>query len=191
MLPLRPECYREGYNLLRKNKIRMFHECLSSTQLYLNLWYTQKYTLVSELEKSCLKETIKLCKSLNIDTVWSNNRFTDVYHGIAARVAANIDTSGSVCNINLINDLLFAVIKAEEIPKMTSIEMFPAKYKEIQNKINQSANVEFSVVVTRQHTCGKCKNNECVSQSVQTRSLDEAASLKIRCVSCGHQWTKS
>ncbi len=43
-------------------------------------------------------------------------------------------------------------------------------------------------VATSMYTCGKCRKNECTFYTLQTRSADEAESIFITCLNCGHKW---
>ena len=187
-IPLPLACFTHGYNRLRRAKIRMFSECLLCTAEYNHAPYTRQFEIADRLERSCLNESIIMCKTAGVDATWSNERFIDTYHAINAKVAANIDAQGSVANLNLIADIMCEKIVLENIPSMSSVELFPDKYIDLHAKIAQSANVTFSVTVSTRFKCPNCSVNSCTIESAQTRSFDEPATLRATCVSCGHGW---
>jgi DNA-directed RNA polymerase subunit M/transcription elongation factor TFIIS len=187
-IPLPLSCFTHGYNRLRRAKLRMFSECLMCTAEYNNAAYTRQFDIVDRLERSCLNESIIMCKIAGVDATWANERFIDTYHAINAKVAANIDANSCVANINLINDIMCEKIVLENIPSMSSVELFPDKYTELHAKIARSANATFSVTVSTRFKCPKCHANACTIESVQTRSFDEPATLRATCVPCGFGW---
>jgi len=38
------------------------------------------------------------------------------------------------------------------------------------------------------YKCWKCKSNNCIFHEVQTRALDEPATLFVQCIECGNRW---
>ena len=187
-IPLPISCYSKDYNPLRRVKLIMFSECLNTTEQYRLTPYMRQFEIIDRLERSCLNEAISLCKTAGVDTIWTNARFVDSYHAITAKVAANIDAACSVNNIKLITDILNDQIALENIPSMSSVDLFPDKYTELHAKIERSAKATFSVTESKRYKCPKCRVNSCTLLSVQTRSLDEAATLKAACIACGFNW---
>jgi DNA-directed RNA polymerase subunit M/transcription elongation factor TFIIS len=187
-IPMPIICHTAAYNALRRSKLRMFSECLNETAQYFNAPYMRQFEIIDRLERSCLNEAIILCKAASVDATWSNDRFVDAYHALCAKVAANIDASSSVNNVKLINDILSDQVVIENIPAMSSVELFPDKYSEIHARIEQSANATFSVTESKRYKCPKCRVNSCTILSVQTRSLDEPATLRASCIACGFNW---
>ena len=187
-IPLPIICFTSGYNALRRSKLRMFSECLNTTIQYKTASYMRQFEIIDRLERACLNEAILLCKAASVDTTWGTDRFVDAYHALCAKVAANIDASSVVNNVKLISDLLGDQVIIENIPAMSSVELFPDKYSEIHARIEQSANATFSVTESKRYKCPKCRVNSCTILSVQTRSLDEPATLRASCIACGFNW---
>ena len=44
------------------------------------------------------------------------------------------------------------------------------------------------IFTTTQFTCSKCKNNECKTYSLQTRSADEPTTIFVNCIKCDNTW---
>jgi len=66
---------------------------------------------------------------------------------------------------------------------------------EIEEKVKKTPSDDVIVVEKNEETlpktkavCPKCKNKEAVWWLQQTRSVDEAPTLFLRCTKCGHSW---
>jgi len=63
----------------------------------------------------------------------------------------------------------------------------PSVYRDIYDNIDKSRNMKLKKAVSSYYSCSKCGNKECTEEQMQTASLDEAATVIIRCEKCGHQ----
>ena len=59
---------------------------------------------------------------------------------------------------------------------------------EEQNKTDKIVMDKTATFTTTQFTCSKCKNNECSTYSMQTRSADEPMTIFVTCIKCDNTW---
>ena len=60
-----------------------------------------------------------------------------------------------------------------------------------QNKTDKIIIDKTPVFTTTQFKCSKCKNNECKTYSLQTRSADETTTIFVNCIKCNNTWKMS
>ena len=73
-------------------------------------------------------------------------------------------------------------------------ELYTEHWKDIvdeQNKTDKIIIDKTPVFTTTQFTCSKCKNNECKTYSLQTRSADEPTTIFVNCIKCNNTWKMS
>lgn len=59
---------------------------------------------------------------------------------------------------------------------------------EEQNKTDKIVMNKTPTFTTTQFTCSRCKNNECKTHSLQTRSADEPMTIFVTCIKCNNTW---
>lgn len=187
-VPLTPEFYVKPYNQLRRAKLITFGTCLNEYEAFVVLPYKEKISLIKQIERSCFNYTIDKSHENNIMTSWEVDLFRDLYHSICYKISSNLERYGLVCNPALSNQILRGDISIENLPKLTSQEMFPQKYVEIMKRFNACKTVEQTTKTSTMYRCGKCKTNKCTIENVYNRSLDEGVSLRVTCTNCGHSW---
>ena len=140
------------------------------------------------IERGCLNRAIEKAKSYNIRCIWSNNKFLDLYHSICYKVACNIDSNSVVESNYILKKILKHEVDFKNIANMTSKELCPDKYGQIDDRINKRTNLEIKVKYSELYRCRKCKQNKTTTERRYNRSLDEGVNLTIHCTNCYHSW---
>jgi len=187
-IPIDVVFYKPPYNQVRRAKIIVFISCLMEYQKYKEYSYDNKMKLIKQLERACYNYVIDKSYENNITASWTNNIFCDLYHSICYKISANLESKGLVINTTLVNNLLSGTISVEDLPKLSSIELYPQKYTKIIEKVEASKQVEQSLKSSAMYRCSKCKQNKCTLENRYNRSLDECVNLTVTCVNCGHSW---
>jgi DNA-directed RNA polymerase subunit M/transcription elongation factor TFIIS len=186
--PLDVKFYKKPYNTYRRAKIIMFSSVLNERKEVLSLTASDRFALIEKIERSCFNYAISRAIDGNIPTKWENDFFKDLYGTICAKIGANITLSGSVQNTYLLPAILNGTVSITELPKMSSQELFPEKYKEVIEKLESSKNVQRTIKTSAMYRCRRCHKNECTIENRYNRSLDEGVNLTITCVACGNEW---
>jgi transcription elongation factor S-II len=114
-----------------------------------------------------------------------------MYRQILSSVLSNIHPDSPVKNPRLLNRVIEGEFKLEEIPYMTSYDMFPEKWFELKDKLLQR---EQKILegnksrATDQFKCRRCGKRECTYYELQTRSADEPMTIFVTCLNCGKEW---
>lgn len=122
---------------------------------------------------------------------WKTPQFKEMYRQILSSVLSNIHPDSPVKNPRLLNRVIEGEFKLEEIPYMTSYEMFPEKWFELKDKLLQR---EQKILegnksrATDQFKCRRCGKRECTYYELQTRSADEPMTIFVTCLNCGKEW---
>ena len=144
--------------------------------------------MVKELEISCLNQTMKKAKTLNIRCVWSNDKFVNLYHSICYKISVNLDEKSTVGSDYLKTKILNQEYSLEDITNMSTRELCPIKYQKLDQKLNKRMSLETKVKYSELYRCRKCKRNQCITERRYNRSLDEGVNLMIKCTFCGNSW---
>ena len=187
-IPLLGEFYQSPYNKLRRTKLMLFCTSLSDYEEYLALEYEKQMSIIKRLEKSCYNYCIDKSTEEQITSSWETELFCDLYHSICYKINSNIEKHGLVKNpylsINIINDN----IDFDNLPKMSSMQLFPEKYADIAHRISMSKNIVQTIKTSSLYHCNKCKQNRCSIENRYNRSLDEGTNLTITCMNCSNSW---
>ena len=149
--------------------------------------FTKEY-IVKNLERGCLNRAVEKSKTYNIRCVWSNTKFTDLYHSICYKVAANLDNKSIVQSDYIRQKVLNKTCKISDVANLSSTELCPRKYEKILLKLDKRTNAEHKKKYSELYRCRKCKKNQTVTERRYNRSLDEGINLMIICTLCGYQW---
>jgi DNA-directed RNA polymerase subunit M/transcription elongation factor TFIIS len=148
---------------------------------------TKEY-IVKNLERGCINRTVQKANEHNIRCVWTNPKFSNLYHDTCYRVASNIDANSSINSSYIQTKILNHNVNPFKVAQMTSKELCPDKYIKIDQKINKRNNLEQKVKYSELYRCRKCKRNQCKTERRYNRSLDEGVNLMIICTFCGNEW---
>jgi DNA-directed RNA polymerase subunit M/transcription elongation factor TFIIS len=186
--PLMSKHYSKPYNRYRRAKLIIFSSVLKHHAEFRAMPIAARFDIVEKLERSCYNGTIDKAKECNIPTKWENELFQDVYTMICAKISSNIDQTGNVKNPYLTSAILVGEIDIAALPKMSSQDLYPAKYRAVLDHIAASKSVTRTVKTSAMYKCRRCHKNECTIDNRYNRSLDEGVNLSITCVSCGFEW---
>lgn len=186
--PLAAEFYLSPYNSTRRAKLLLFSYCLSQYDEFRRMPFIEKTKHLKSLERSCYNYTIDKAYNDNIPTSWDVNNFCDLYHSTCYKISSNLEKKGIVDNPNFAKLLLSGNLSIEQLPKLSSIEMYPTKYIEILQRIMISKSASQTIKTSAMYKCRRCKENQCMIENRYNRSLDEAINLTITCMNCGYEW---
>ncbi len=183
--PLPVVYYKKPYNTCRRAKFILFSSVFKQHGKFMELSILERFKLIESIERACFNYTIDKAKENNIPTKWDNEDFQYIYIVISSKIASNIDQTNAVKNTYLPDAILNGTVDINKLPRMTSQEMYPEKYKTVLSKLELSKNVARTVRTTAMYTCRRCKKSECTYENLYNRSLDEGVNLIITCMSCG------
>jgi transcription elongation factor S-II len=146
---------------------------------------------IRKLEKSIFEAAFNYALKNHVARSWKSQVFIEIYRQIVRSVFSNIHPDSPVNNHRLLRRVLEEEFPLEEIPSMTSYEMFPEKWFELRDKQLQR---EQKILegnksrATDQFKCRRCQKRECTYYELQTRSADEPMTIFITCLNCGKEW---
>jgi transcription elongation factor S-II len=146
---------------------------------------------IRSLEKGIFEAAYNNAQKNYIARNWKTPQFKEIYRQILSSVLSNIHPDSPVRNPRLLNRVLEGEFKLEEIPCMTSYDMFPEKWFELKDKLLQR---EQKILegnksrATDQFKCRRCGKRECTYYELQTRSADEPMTIFVTCLNCGKEW---
>lgn len=169
-------------------KLSMFSS--STTDIIIDYIYASKkrIDLVKYLEIGCINRAISQSKKFNIRCIWNNSAFVDLYNEICYKLAVNLDIDSPVKSDYLIKMLLNNRIDANDAANLSSRDMCPKLVEKIENRISLRTNLERKIKYSELYRCKKCKRNQCTTERLYNRGLDEGVSLMISCGYCGNSW---
>jgi DNA-directed RNA polymerase subunit M/transcription elongation factor TFIIS len=188
LVPLSTDFYTDPYNATRRAKLIVFNSCLTPYKEYQILPYKDKMKQIKNIERACYNYVIDKAYEENIMTSWDVDLFKELYHIICYKISSNLEQGGIVGNPNLAKSILSGTISLEHLPRLSSQEMFPQKYKEIIERVEASKSVVQTVKTSAMYKCSKCRENKCIIAPRYNRSLDEGVNLTITCLNCQHEW---
>jgi transcription elongation factor S-II len=168
------------------NKLRTL--CLNNLQFLENDFTKEN---IRQLEKSIFETAFKYAENNHIPRSWKSPIFIEIYRQNIRSVFSNIHPDSPVKNPRLITRILEGEFSLQEIPSMTSYDMFPEKWFELKDKLLQR---EQKILegnksrATDQFKCRRCQKRECTYYELQTRSADEPMTIFITCLNCGKEW---
>ena len=105
-----------------------------------------------------------------------------------------INPKSSVYNKSIIDKIKKKQLTPYELVNNQPWELYLEHWKDIvdeQNKTDKIIIDKTPIFTTTQFTCSKCKNNECKTYSLQTRSADEPTTIFVNCIKCNNTWKMS
>jgi DNA-directed RNA polymerase subunit M/transcription elongation factor TFIIS len=171
----------------RVTKLSLFLDCLVQYDDFNKLQYNEKILLVKSIEKACYNYTITKSMEKNIMSTWENDIFCDVYHSTCYKISSNIDKT-FINNDKFALSIINKTINIDDLPNISSKEIFPELYEKIEDDIKSRSNIKQTVKVTKMYKCSRCKQKQCTIQPRYNRSLDEGVNLIITCQNCKHEW---
>ena len=180
--------YDQPYTYHRRAKLSMFSSILNQHDVITKMNLKDKFTIIEKIEIACFDYSIIKATEYNIPTKWDHDLFKTIYNSTCAKIAANLSTTNTVKNTYLLPAILENTVNINDLPKMTSQELFPDKYKEVIHKLELSKNIQKTIKTSTMYKCRRCGKKECTIENRYNRSLDEGVNLTITCVACGNEW---
>jgi DNA-directed RNA polymerase subunit M/transcription elongation factor TFIIS len=150
----------------------------------------EKYINLSrDLERSCCNLAVRDCIQhglIHKITYDARDHCTVMYSGAAARIA---DMLRAECG-ELYNALVTGRVRAIDVAQTPSHILCPSVMQKERDIVEQRSNQHIEINVSSLYKCSKCGMRRTTYDEYQTRSSDEAPTLAIRCINCGHAWTQ-
>ena len=147
----------------------------------------------SRIERSCYNAAIKSC-IVSEDALlrsWKSEAFVGVYSARCGTLNCNLDRDSSVVRQHgafALARLLSGEWSPDAMGEYASTKLCPQAGQREREEItlrNQQRVVEKS---SRLYRCPNCRARDCVYREVQTRGLDESATIFCTCRQCGAQF---
>jgi hypothetical protein len=168
------------------NKLRIL--CLNNLKFLENSCTMDN---IRQLEMAIFETAFKYALKNYIPRSWKSSIFIEIYRKIVRNVFSNIHPDSPVGNPRLLLRIIDGEFPLQDIPTMSSYEMFPEKWFELRDKQLQR---EQKILegnksrATDQFKCRRCQKRECTYYELQTRSADEPMTCFISCLNCGKEW---
>jgi RNase P subunit RPR2 len=146
---------------------------------------------ILSLEKGIFESSLQQAKRQYIACNWKLAPFREVYQQLVQFIICNLHPESPVNNIRLLSRIKEGEISLDQLPFMTSYEVFPEKWFALKDKLVQR---EQKILegnksrATDQFKCRRCHKSECTYYELQTRSSDEPMTIFITCLNCGKEW---
>jgi DNA-directed RNA polymerase subunit M/transcription elongation factor TFIIS len=188
IVPLPSFCYTSNtYNDLRRLTLIILGALLKKNEKFRLLEYDKQVKIMTKIERGIYNTTIDKCNTLRIPAVLCTTGFDTVYKTTSFHITSNLDPE-LVSNEQLIDNILSGTVVLEKLAACTSIELLPAKYKEIETYLADAKSVKLTKKVSNMYKCRNCHKNECEIRSIINRCLDEGTNLEVTCMNCAHKW---
>ena len=105
-----------------------------------------------------------------------------------------INPKSTTYNKKIVDNIKKKKITPYELVNNNPWELYVEHWEKIveeQNKNDKIVIDKTASFTTTQFTCSKCKNNECKTYSLQTRSADEPTTIFVNCIKCNNTWKMS
>lgn len=143
------------------------------------------------IELSIFNYSLGKAKEYKWESEWGCDKFRRIYLNKCIGLYCNLDKSNKIGNKDFLKRVKTKGFAVEKIAYMTPQQIFPEKWKKLQDRKKASDNYLYCkqlAPVTDKYFCGKCHKNKCTSYEVQIRSSDEPMSTMVECLECGHSW---
>jgi hypothetical protein len=143
------------------------------------------------IEKSIYNSIIHFCKEKHIQRTWNNSVFKKIYLSKIISIYSNINKDSYIGNVEFLDRIKRKEIDPCKIGQISSIDIFPEKWKELVNKKfeqDKKLNEYKPEAMTDIFKCRKCGSRQCSYYELQTRSADEPMTQFITCLKCNTRW---
>jgi len=179
----------DNYELNKKMKI-LCNKRKSMITLYYSILRNKKISTM--VEESVYNYTIDIAIKKNINKMWSNNIFLNLYLQKNRSIYSNIN---SKCYIN--NKDFKSRVKSMNnkellnIANMSVYDIYPDNWKHMLEERSKRDKLKYELkpeAMTDMFKCNKCGSRSTSYYEVQTRSADEPMTQFITCLDCGCRW---
>lgn len=153
--------------------------------------YVRNKKKSESIEGSIYKYTERNAQKRNYTTDLDNKLTRNIYKNRFQHIIVNINKDCYVGNNTLLNRIKKGEIDLDRIAFMKPKELHPDRWqdnimkKKMRDELESS---KYGGIKTDIYTCGMCKKNECEYSMKQTRYIDEAMTIFVRCLNCEHKW---
>lgn len=133
------------------------------------------------LEKACWVRATTLSRQ---------DEVLQVYRQACIDAFTNITSDAELSNGNtsLADELRSGRACVDRVPTMSASDLRPGVHRPVPSRCaDGEANKSRA---TDLFECPRCSERKCTHYELQTRSADEATTVFVTCVSCGHRWTE-
>lgn len=154
--------------------------------------FIEDESICERIESSVYEYAMDKSKDRCIKQDLGDDHCRRIYVNKLHQIYTNIDPESYVQNKFLLDRVVNEEIDVDRIAFLTPQELNYEAWKDMMSK--QQAGEDFiqnafsAGTLTSEYTCSRCKNNVCVSISVQLRSCDEGNSSLVQCRSCFKKW---
>lgn len=172
----------------RAKIIEIFHQICNQYPKWTAIDKSQRDSIIIELEKGCLNESIRYCKQEGIIRTFSNSMFINVYSSYCYNVISNLNINGVVGDNYLIDHIINNPSIAKSVATYKPEQLSPKASQEERNRLDKQRHQKCTQRVSKMYTCNKCHNNSTIHFEMQLRAADELSTFRIQCVVCSHTW---
>lgn len=176
------EPYKTGK--LRRCKSIVLYTSMLQCQAFRDLKTDQQSDLVSQIEKGCLKNTLKKANETNINKRWENPAFRLMYSSTVSDLAEALDVTQ---NTYLMPKVLSGEILAIDLGSMDPLELC-STHADLAKKVDERKQAGVSVKTTTLYACPSCNKKEAFMQELQLRAGDENKDTQLFCMFCSYEW---
>lgn len=179
----------DNYELNKNMKI-LCNKRKDMINLYYSILKNKKTSTI--VEESVYNYTIDISIKKNINKMWSNNIFLNLYLQKNRSIYSNIN---SKCYIN--NKDFKTRVKSMNnkellnIANMSVYDIYPDNWKHMLEERSKRDKLKYELkpeAMTDMFKCNKCGSRSTSYYEVQTRSADEPMTQFITCLDCGCRW---
>lgn len=151
--------------------------------------------IANEIETSCFGAVIQQCKVTECPfrRCWESEQFVALYSARCGVVNSHIDPDSSVgatYGTGIVDSLVSGITEPKALGTMTAAELCPkaTETEKAEIALRNQQKVEEKTSDLFQCPVSSCRARKCTYREVQTRSLDEPATLFAKCCECGHRF---
>ena len=145
--------------------------------------------LTSTLDECDIDELDGACWSRAVTLAFSSSDIDRIYVQSCRDAVANLCLSElNNGNTRLAGAITSQGIFVDQIPNMTASELRPGVHRPTPSRCCDDGTN--TARATNLFECPRCSERKCTHYELQTRSADEATTVFVACVACGHKWTE-
>ena len=144
-----------------------------------------------KIEQSIYNYIIRLSKEKNIQRVWTNPIFTNLYNSKILSIYSNLDKNSYLHNESFLDRVLSGEIDPQKVGTLSVYDINPDNWKELLNIKSKRDKIKYELkpeAMTNLFKCRRCGSRETSYYEVQTRSADEPMTQFITCLQCNNRW---
>jgi DNA-directed RNA polymerase subunit M/transcription elongation factor TFIIS len=180
----------EPYNITPRQRYQsIFYKVFANDNRFTN---PKNYAI--RLERSCYNQSIKMCTQMDAPIIrsWDSEEFVAIYSSRCGTILCNLDPTSCVCRahgIYALDQLASGSWSPDNMGKYQSAELCPAAAIRERAEITLRSQQIINEKTSQLYRCPSCRTRNCTYREVQTRALDEPATIFCTCKNCGTEFT--